>query len=765
MLEIKDLSRWLPQEAIELYEGQGYNELYPPQAQAVERGLLEGKNMLLALATASGKTFLAELAMLKAALQSKRSLYIVPLRALAAEKFDSFQRFKDLGVSVGISTGDFDKKDERLGRNQIIIATSEKADSLMRNGASWIRDLAVLVVDEIHLLNDVGRGPTLEMTITKLRHSNTGLQIIGLSATVANSRDLADWLDAELVSSDWRPIALKEGVICKGRLVFSDEERALEAKKDESIALVRDTLSQEAQILIFENSRKNAEAAAIKLSNLIPPEPLSEALSESILATGESETCRRLASCVSRGIAFHHAGLLPEQRRLVEQGFRENRIKVIASTPTLAAGLNLPARRVLIKSYRRYEYGSGMVPIPVIEYRQMAGRAGRPGLDPYGESFLMAKDDSEMRNLKEHYIDGSPEEIWSKLASESALRTHILSTITAGFARTEGELKEFIATTFYAYQQDPWHLDAALEKVLAFLSDNGMIVDSQEGDLAPTRLGSLVSKLYIDPLSAVIMLENLAEKGGREEKNGKEASVRTPTDLSLIHLITMTPDMALLYIQSADGWVEEFIDLNQNELFNEENYDYLLREAKTSAMLSDWIGEVKEELISERYRIGPGDIRRSAETAEWLMHSLAELSKHLDLGITFRAEQLSVRLHYGAGQDLLSLLDLKGVGRVRARKLHQSGITNREKLKSTDPGEIARLLGPKIAEKVLLQLAREERMDGMRSDEAIEGYGKDGVGEVNSITKNQGASEAQPPGVRPPANKTKARRSKQGRLP
>ena len=227
--------------------------------------------MLLALATASGKTFLAELAMLKAALQSKRSLYIVPLRALAAEKFDSFQRFKDLGVSVGISTGDFDKKDERLGRNQIIIATSEKADSLMRNGASWIRDLAVLVIDEIHLLNDVGRGPTLEMTITKLRRSNSGLQIIGLSATVANSRELADWLDAELVSSDWRPIALKEGVICKGRLVFSDEERALEAKKDEkdeSIALVRDTLSQDAQILIFENSRRMPRLQPL-LSNLI----------------------------------------------------------------------------------------------------------------------------------------------------------------------------------------------------------------------------------------------------------------------------------------------------------------------------------------------------------------------------------------------------------------------------------------------------------------------------------------------------------------
>ena len=713
MLEIKDLKRWLPQEAIKLYEERGYKELYPPQAEAVERGLLEGKSMLLALATASGKTFLAELAMLKAALQTKRSLYIVPLRALASEKYDSFRKFRDLGVSVGISTGDFDKRDERLGKNQIIIATSEKADSLMRNGASWVRDLTVLVVDEIHLLNDVGRGPTLEMTITKLRRLNPGLQVIGLSATVANSQELADWLDAELVSSEWRPISLREGIICKGKLVFSDGEATLDSKKDEALALVKDTLSQAAQILIFENSRKNAESAATKLCDLIQTETALQALSESILATGESETCHRLASCVSRGVAFHHAGLLPEQRKLVEQGFRDNKIKVIASTPTLAAGLNLPARRVLIKSYRRYEYGSGMVPIPVIEYRQMAGRAGRPGLDPYGESFLMAKNEAEMLELMEHYVKGTPEEIWSKLASESALRTHMLSTITAGFAKTEQGLKEFIATTFYAHQQDPWHLDVTLEKVLAFLADNDMIEDSSEGDLVPTRLGTLVSKLYIDPLSAVIMLENLRNKLENESKepimNARDRSVskKRPSDLSLIHLITMTPDMVLLYVQAADGWVEEFIDHHQSELNDEDNYDYLLREAKTSAMLLDWIGEVREELISDRYRIGPGDIRRSAETAEWLMHSMAELSKHLDLGITFKAEQLAERIHYGAGQDLLALLNLKGIGRVRARKLYLSGITSIEKLKAADPVEVSRLLGPKVAEKVVSQLKKE----------------------------------------------------------
>jgi len=705
MLEIKDLSTWLSPEAVKLYEDRGYKELYPPQAEALERGLLDGKSMLLATPTASGKTLLAELAMLKAALQGRRSLYIVPLRALATEKYDSFKKFRALGVTVGISTGDFDKRDERLGKNQIIIATSEKADSLMRNGASWVRDLAVLVVDEIHLLSDLVRGPTLEMTITKLRHCNPNLQVIGLSATVANARELAAWLKAEMVSSDWRPIRLREGIICNGKLVFSDGEDTLDARKDEALALVKDTLSQSAQILIFENSRKNAEAAAARLCGLIPADATTQELSLSILATGESETAARLASCVSHGVAFHHAGLLPEQRRLVEKGFRDNKIKVIASTPTLAAGLNLPARRVLIKSYKRYEYGRGMTPIPVIEYRQMAGRAGRPGLDPYGESFLVAKSVSEMQELLEHYIHGTPEEIWSKLASESALRTHLLSTFAAGFARNEPELKAFIATTFYAQQQDPWHLDVTLETVLDFLKDNGMIMGSDEGDLLPTRLGSLVSKLYIDPLSAVIMLENLGKKRASELDR---ALRKRPSDLGLIHLITMTPDMDLLYIQAADVWVEEFIDQHQLELYDEDNYDYLLREAKTAAMLMDWIGEVHEEQITSRYHIGPGDIRRSAETAEWLMHSLAELSKHLELGITFKAEQLAERIHYGAGQDLLALLNLKGIGRVRARKLYLSGITSIERLLIADQIEVARLLGPKIAEKVISQLKKEE---------------------------------------------------------
>lgn len=700
MLDIEDLTIWLPREVVELYQKEGIRELYPPQAEAIERGLLEGKNLLVCVPTAAGKTMLAELAMLKAALGGGRSLYIVPLRALASEKQVAFSRFSDLGIKVGLSSGDMERRDEYLGRNAIIVATSEKADSLIRNGARWIRDLSVLVVDEIHLLDSTNRGPTLEMTITKLMRINPNMQVLGLSATVANAREVASWLSSDLVESRWRPVELKEGVICDGELHFPGETISISSSRDDLVDLVCDTMNQNGQILIFESSRRNAEATAAKLAKVVSKRmgkssrkqgrgPDGSRLVERLLATGESETGKKLAECVKSGVAFHHAGLLSEQRAIVENGFRSGEIKVIASTPTLAAGLNLPARRVLIRSYKRYEGARGMVAIPVMEYRQMAGRAGRPGLDPTGESFLMAKSEAEMRDLMDHYVHGEPEEIFSKLAMEPALRTHLLSTMATGFAASPEELKKFVDSTFYAHQQDAWHLDATIEKVLEFLIDSKMI----EPDLRPTPLGALVSRLYIDPLTARIVVDNLRSKDAAKI-----------TDLTLLHLITMTPDMDTLYIQASDGWVEEFIDQHYGEFCNEDNYDWMMREAKTAALLLEWVCESEEEKIADRFRVGPGDIRRVAETAEWLMHSAGRLSEHLDLGATFRIYQLEKRIHYGAGPDLLSLLDLKGVGRVRARRLHRAGYTSIEKLREAKPADIAEVVGPRIAEKVMAQL-------------------------------------------------------------
>jgi len=363
----------LPDEVKQFYLDSGILELYPPQAEAVEKGLLEGRNLLAAIPTASGKTLLAELAMLKSILSGGKALYIVPLRALASEKFRRFQEFSKLGIRVGISTGDYDLRDEGLGVNDIIVATSEKTDSLLRNETVWMQEISVVVADEVHLIDSPDRGPTLEITLAKLRKMNPSCQILALSATIGNADELAAWLEAGLVLSEWRPTELREGVFFNRTFYCKDREKPVEqSTKDEAVNLVLDTLREDGQCLVFESSRKNCMAFAKKASSAIKKilsEEDREALAEiadEILENSETDTSTALAACIRSGTAFHHAGLTAPLRELVEDGFRAGKIKLISSTPTLAAGLNLPARRVIIRSYRRYSSEDGMQPIPVL---------------------------------------------------------------------------------------------------------------------------------------------------------------------------------------------------------------------------------------------------------------------------------------------------------------------------------------------------------------------------------------------------------------
>ena len=207
----------IPENLKQHYLASGIVELYPPQAECVQTGMLEGKNLLVSIPTASGKTLIAEMAMHTHIAKKGKCLYIVPLKALASEKFDEFE---GKGVRIGIATGDFDRRDDSLGRNDIIVATSEKVDSLLRNRARWISDITLLVIDEIHLIDSENRGPTLEMVIAKLRYRNPAMQVIGLSATIGNPQLLAGWLDAELVTSTWRPVDLRQGVFWNNRIHF-----------------------------------------------------------------------------------------------------------------------------------------------------------------------------------------------------------------------------------------------------------------------------------------------------------------------------------------------------------------------------------------------------------------------------------------------------------------------------------------------------------------------------------------------------------------
>ncbi len=697
-MKINELYDQLPQSLIQFYVDSGFDELYPPQVDAILHGLLDGKNMVAAIPTASGKTLLAEFAMLKSVLSGGKALYIVPLRALASEKFDRFSEFKKLGIKVGISTGDFDQKDEWLGINDIIVATSEKADSLLRNEVSWMSQLTVIVADEIHLINSADRGPTLEITLTKLMKLNPMSQILALSATIGNADELAEWLNAELIQSDWRPVELREGVLFGRAIKFVNAKKELNSmNKDAAIALSMDTIGEGGQCLIFANTRRNSESMAKRLGraikDMIDPDDLDSLmnLAGEIREVGETDICEKLASCIEKGAAFHHAGLLSEHRRIIENSFRSNLIKVIACTPTLASGLNLPARRVIIRNYKRYDFNFGLIPIPVLEVKQMCGRAGRPGLDPYGESLLIARNFDELNELMENYVLAYPERIWSKLGTENALRTHILSTIATGFALSKSELFDFIEATFYGSQQEKWSIEHVIDAVLEFLENEGMSTESN-GELHATQLGRLVSKLYIDPLSASIIINAMM-------------SMQDPSLITLLHLVCKTPDMRKLYMRSKDYiWVQDFVEDHNDEFIYADGGEWFLGEVKTTMMILDWIDEVEENDITTKFGIGPGDIRTLTETAEWLMHSTAELSAFLRLPFTRATRHLVMRIKYGINQDLLKLVALRGVGRIRARRLYDAGFTDLNKLKNADPKKIGELVGNRIAIRILEQL-------------------------------------------------------------
>lgn len=721
----------LPAEVKRFYENSGILELYPPQAEAVEKGLLEGKNLLAAIPTASGKTLLAELAMLKSVLAGGKALYIVPLRALASEKFRRFQEFSELGIRVGISTGDYDRRDEGIGINDIIVATSEKTDSLLRNETTWMQEISVVVADEVHLIDSADRGPTLEVTLAKLRKMNPSCQVLALSATVGNADELAAWLDAELVVSEWRPTDLMEGVLFNGTFFCRDREKPVEQPtKDEAVNLVLDTLKEGGQCLVFESSRKNCmgfakkAASAVKKTLSAAEKEALAGIADEILENSETDTSSVLASCVRSGTAFHHAGLTSPLRELVETGFREGRIKLISSTPTLAAGLNLPARRVIIRSYRRYSSEAGMQPIPVLEYKQMAGRAGRPRLDPYGEAVLLAKSSEELVFLFEKYIEAGAEDIWSKLGTENALRTHVLSTVSNGFARTREELMDFLEATFFAFQYSNFGLSTVVEECLNFLRQEGML-EKDPDSLISTSFGKLVSRLYIDPLSAALIVKGLREAG-------------TLTELTILHLVCSTPDMRLMYMRSQDYQnINDYVMAHAEEFskvpspFNVVEYEWFLSEVKTSLLLMDWIHEKPENELCIKFNIGEGDIHASADIAEWIMHVTTQLARLLDLKGAKEAAELEKRIHYGAGPELMDLLDIRSIGRVRARKLYEAGFRSTADLAGASPEQVAALVGPKIAERIFKQIGRKEAVPETPDSESLDNGSPEGQRTIN----------------------------------
>lgn len=511
--------------------------------------------------------------------------------------------------------------------------------------------------------------------------------------------------------------------------------KILEKTNDVSVNIALDTININKQAIIFVNTKRSAEALAEKIAKHIKGDEKTEALSKQITSVLANPTkqCNRLGNITSKGIAFHHSGLLSEQRKLVEDNFRNGMIKIIVATPTLAIGVDLPAFRVIIRDLKRFGLW-GMEYIPALEYHQQAGRAGRPSYDNYGEAIIIADTEKQKEELLEKYINGDPEEIISKLASEPILRTYILSLIASEFVKDKKELQEFFSKTFYAQQYgDSRKLNAIIDKIIIQLREWGFIKEekSKQEDkktsnsdfvsalkmsfnekLEATLLGKRVSELYLDPYTANHLIESI--KILLNLMNGK-VNKKKYSELTMLHVICSCLELRpLLRVKTAEyDDIEEFRMANEEFIINEvepfdDDYDEFLNALKTSKFFMEWLDEKDEEYLLEKYDVRPGELYGKLERIDWLLYSSSELSRLMKMNsINKELNKLRFRMKYGVKEELIPLLQLKNIGKVRARNMFRNGIKNIADVKKVDFSTLSQLIGKNVALDIKKQVGQE----------------------------------------------------------
>jgi len=684
----------LESSAIDFLKSEGLTELYPPQADCVRAGLFDDKkSFLVSIPTASGKTLIAILAILSHISKHKtKVVYLSPLRALASEKFEEFKKLEalDLGrkIKVAISTGDSNSSDNKLDDADVIILTNETMDANMAFERDWIYEIGLVISDEIHLIGDSTRGPTLEMILTRLRTGFLGKtppKIIGLSATISNSNELAEWLKCELVESEWRPVPLIEAVYSNHTIMTSQDSEYSEGNLNEkresrhakpAIGLGLDTVENGDQCLIFTMTRKSSVATATEagidiVKTLVENQKKElQKISKKILPKDnedETKLIKKLADTVKNGTAFHHAGLDQRCRAIIETEFRNGNIKLLTATPTLAAGVNLPARRVVIPSVMRYTQ-NGLDKISVLEYKQMCGRAGRPQYDDEGESIIIAK--GSPYDFIEHYVDGEPEPLESKILEEdSSLRIHLLSFIKTSSVFdpvSKEKINNFFSHTFGGYQiSDDDNLEEKISKQLDKLKEYDMI--SGKDSFKPTKFGEKVFWLRLDPKTAFEItgyIENYVQ--GAKHTFG------------VLHMITNLPEF---YPQIPYDMNEIIIKNEHEKLYTEQKFqdDNCF---KSLLILHYWIDAMTFSDMSKNFDAEPGDIFYMQQNAGQLAYAFREIARYWKNQIL--VDELDIirkRIRYGVPEKYLELVEIKNVGRVRAKNLYHAGLRTRQSLR------------------------------------------------------------------------------------
>lgn len=659
-------------------------KLNPAQEAAIKQGYLEDQhNYILAIPTASGKTLLGLMAAIKTILEGGKVIYTVPLISIQNEKIKEFKELEKHGISVG--------KDPRS--SDLAIMVFESFDMLTRFSWNTLNEIDLLIVDEFHMIGEYTRGPIIECAITRSMILNPRMRIIALSATLNNLEEIASWLNAKVIQHDYRPVPLYKEILTLDMLNAREKNEAI-------VKILQEAIKDENQILVFVSTRRFTEALAAFVSQRVRkniPKETREKFNEvadKILEIPQNSgsaptfTCLKLAECIREGVAFHHAGLFTRQREIIEDEFRKGNLYMITATPSLMYGVNLPSQTVIIRDYTRWTR-QGPKWIPVFDYEQMSGRAGRPQYDQVGYSYLIAKTPEEAYQLEEYYIQGEVEPTNSKLIeNKDAVYHQIIGQVAAGLADNPDDLIEFFKQTFYGHQltNNPNmnifadNLEYEINSSIEFLIKNEIIKPTPSG-LRATPFGLLIANSNYS-VETSIKLRHLATEMDELDT------------YKLIYEICKTPDMPFISFKTRKGKDRVREKLQEHGIFV---MDVGNPEA-TAASLIEWINEKSEYEIENLFNVYAASTRRAAYEASQLTRFFKEICEVVGVyGHSQALDMLMARLYYGVKEDIIPLVvGVKRLGRVRARRLVKTFGYN---LENVSEDELQRIdgIGPKMA--------------------------------------------------------------------
>lgn len=663
-------------------------EFNPAQKAVIESGYLDdNSNYIICIPTASGKTVLGVLPALKTILNKGKAVYAAPLLSIQNEKVQEFKAFEEHGIIVGKHPSSAD----------LSVMVFESFDALTRFSWDTLRDVDTLIIDEFHMIGEYTRGPTLEAAITRAKIINPSMRIIALSATLRNIEEIEGWLEGKCIEHDYRPVPLNKEVL-------DSEMFNTKNKNDVIVKIVEKAMQDKSQALSFVSTRRFTESLATYVAKKInkklsrqQKETFKE-VAKKILEVPKNKgslpttTCVKLAEAAEKGVAFHHAGLFNKQKEIIEDEFRQGNILMISATPSLMYGVNLPSKSVAIRDTTRWT-SNGPQPIPVFDYEQMSGRAGRPQYDDVGYSYLIAKTANEAMNLEDYYINGEIELTNSKLVdNKDAIYKQIIAQIASTLSKDLDELVDFFEKTLYGYQMSnnpSMSLFAAdslkweLENALQFLLQNGIIRATPEG-LKTTEFGNLIAKSNYTVETAVKIKEYIS-------------SMDTFNIAEFIYALAETPDLPLITFKGRKNKDSVREKMSEAGLFA---VDIGNPEATTVSLI-EWINERNEFEIENKYDVYSASTRRTAYEASRLIRFAKNTAEVLgDYSNLKDYDYLSARLYYGVKEDIIPLVvGVKRLGRKRARNIVDIfGLD----LKSVSEKELQKIdgVGPTLSKKI-----------------------------------------------------------------